>query len=154
MPTLRRALLDWQPDLDDYGDNGLTQADNVIHDADGWHPIHLASSGSFATTGGLAASSATILSIVTKPVGAVGNTFSAWIADQTAPTLQVGIDGVTATTSATGYPLTFTTTSVNQEIYAFDVCEVGGKIVWTVEAQAEDASGTALSIAFAGYMDF
>jgi hypothetical protein len=46
------------------------------------------------------------------------------------------------------------TAATDAEIYAFDVCEYGGNIVWTVEAQATDASATALSYAFCGYMSF
>lgn len=149
---LRVDFLNWRPDAEDVGNDGLTTADNVIHEPEGYKPVHLASSGAFTTV--LAASDATVLSIVAKPVGAQGDLFCAWIADATAPTLCVGINGVTASTAATGHPLTFATASTGQEIFAFDVCEYGGKIAWTVEAQAADASGTALSIAYAGYMDY
>lgn len=142
-------FLNWRPDAEDVDNNGLTKADNVVHDTEGYRPIHIASSGAFST-----AIAATVLSSVAKPVGSQGDTFAAWIVNATAPTLQVGINGSTATTSATGHPLAFATAAVNPEIFAFDVCEYGGKIVWTVEAQAEDASGTSLSIAYAGYMDF
>lgn len=151
---IRVNFLNWRPDSEDVGNEGLSVADNVVHDTEGWKPIHLASTTSFATTGGLAASTATILSLVAKPVGAQGDLFCAWISDQTAYTLHVGINGVTAATSATGFPLTFTSVSTGHEIYAFDVCEYAGKIVWTVEAQAEDASSTTLSAAFAGHMDY
>jgi len=140
--------------MEDVGNDGLTVADNVLHDTEGWKIAHLATTTSFSTTGGLAASNATVLSIVSKPVGAGTDTFSAWITNETNPSLYVGINGVTASTAATGHPLSFTTTSVNHEIYAFDVCEYGGYICWTVEAQAEDAGSTALSVAFAGYMTY
>jgi hypothetical protein len=152
MPRLRLDLTNWRPDLDETTHEGLTKADNVVHDAEGWKPVHLASSGSFATS--LAASEATILSLVALPVGASDDLFCAWIADATQPTLQVGVNGSTATNSNTGHPPTFTTTAVNAEIWAFDVCEYGGKIIWTVEARAEDAGGTTLAMAYAGYMDY
>ena len=142
-------FLNWRPDAEDVGNDGLTKADNVVHDTEGYRPIHLASSGAFST-----AIPQFVLSAVAKPVGSQGDVFAAWITDTTAPSLQVGINGSTATTSATGHPLAFATSAVNPEIFAFDVCEYGGKIIWTVEAQAEDASGTSLSIAYAGYMDF
>ena len=151
---MRVTFLNWRPDAEDVGNDGLTQADNVIHDIEGYRPVHLASAGTFATTGGLAASTATILSIVAKPVGSQGDYLAAWVADATVPTLHVGLNGVTAATTATGYPLAMATAATDAEIYAFDVCEYGGKIIWTVEAQATDASATALSYAFAGYMDF
>jgi len=147
-------FLNWRPDAEDVGLDGLTTADNVIHSTEGYRPVHLASAGSFATTGGLGASVATITSLVAKPVGSQNDYFCAWITDVTNPALHVGLNGVTASTSATGYPLVFTTTASNIEIYAFDVCEYGGKIVWTVEARGEDAGATVLSNAFAGYMTF
>lgn len=147
-------FLNWRPDRDDVANDGLTKAENVIHDVEGYRPAHLASSGTFATTGGLAASDATVLSIIAKPVGSQGDLFCAWVADATTPTLHVGLNGVTATTAATGYPLAMAAAATDAEIFAFDVCEYGGKIVWTVEANATDASATALTYAFAGYMDF
>ena len=149
---MKVTFLNWRPDRDDVGNDGLTKAENVVHDVEGYRPIHLASSGSFATA--VAASDATVLSIVAKPVGSQGDLFCAWVADQTTPTLHVGLNGVTATTSATGYPLAMATAATDAEIYAFDVCEYGGNIVWTVEAQATDAAATALSYAFCGYMSF
>lgn len=149
---MRVKFLNWRPDAEDVGNDGLTTADNVIHDVEGYRPVHLASAGTFATA--LAASDATILSIVSKPVGSQGDQFVAWVADATTPTLHVGINGATAATSATAYPLAMATAATDAEIYAFDVCEYAGKIVFTVEAQATDASATALVYAFAGYMDF
>lgn len=149
---MRIKFLNWRPDAEDIGNDGLTIADNVIHDVEGYRPAHLAST--FATTGGLDATTATILSIVAKPVGSQGDYFCAWVADATTPTLHVGINGVTASTSATGYPLAMATAATDAEIYAFDVCEYAGKIIWTVDARATDASATALSYAFAGHMDF
>ena len=149
---MRIGFLNWRPDAEDVGNDGLTTADNVIHDVEGYRPVHLASSGTFATA--LAASDATVLSIISKPVGSQGDLLCAWVADQTTPTLHVGLNGVTAVTSATGYPLAMATAATDAEIFAFDVCEYAGKIVWTVEAQATDASATALVYAFAGYMDF
>jgi len=146
-------FLNWRPDVDDVGNDGLTKAENVIHDVEGYRPVHLASSGAFTTTGGLAASNATVLSIVAKPVGSTGDLFCAWVAGSP-PKLHVGLNGATATTTATGYPLAMATAATDAEIFAFDVCEYGGNIVWTVEAQGTDASATALSYAFCGYMSY
>lgn len=150
---IKTDFLNWRPDADETFNEGLTIADNVIHETEGWKPAHLASAGSFSTS--VAASDATVLSLVAKPVGAQGDQFCAWLADATLVTLHVGINGATASTSATGYPLQFATAVSSPEIYAFDVCELGGKIVWTVEAQAETTTpATTVSIAFAGYMDY
>ena len=61
MSELRLSFVDWQPDLEDEVNQGLTVADNVLHGIDGYKPSHLGSAGSFATTGGLAASNATVV---------------------------------------------------------------------------------------------
>lgn len=153
---IRVDFLNWRPDQEEFGNQGLTIAENIVHDTEGWKPVFLESANGFATTGGLGASTDdTVLSIVAKPVGSQGDLFCAWLSDSTTPTLHVGINGVTATTAATGYPLAFATAVTNAEIYAFDVCEFAGKIVWTVEAQASTSTpATAVSLAFAGYMDY
>lgn len=157
----RIAFLNWRPDAEDFGNEGLVTADNLVHESEGYKPVHLGSGGSFATTGGLgAATNATVLSLVAKPVGSQGDQLCAWLADMTTPTLHVGVNGVTATTTATGYPLAFSTAYVNSTatpiaIYAFDVCEYAGKTFFTVEARMGTSTPvTTQSIAFAGYMDF
>ena len=154
MSEVRVNFLNWRPDAEDVSNEGMTTADNVIHDVEGYRPVHMASAGAFATTGGLSAGLGTILSIVAKPIGSRGDYFCAWVAQATTPALHVGINGVTASTSATGFPLAMAAAATDAQIYAFDVCEYAGKIVWTVEAKATDASATALSYAFAGHMDF
>jgi len=138
---VRLDFLNYQPDKEDFQNQGLTVATNAIHEPEGWKPVHIGSSGAFATTGGLGASVATVLSIVTKPVGAQGDTFSAWLANDT---LHVGINGVTSTSVTTGYPLSFSTSTSAQEIVSFDVCEFAGKIFFTVEAQQQQFAHTVL----------
>lgn len=156
---MRINFLNWRPDAEDVGNDGLTTADNVIHDVEGYRPVHLASASTFATTGGLGATTDdTVLSVVAKPVGAQGDFFCAWVADSTTPRVHVGLNGVTATTTATNYAngtaVALPAAATDAQIWAFDVCEYGGKILWTVEARGTDAGSTAVSVAFAGYMDF
>jgi len=155
--TERLKFLNWRPDLEDTENDGLTVAQNVIHDVEGWKPVHLGSAGSFVTTGSLAASVANVTAIITKSVGVGNDTFSAWIANNQ---LNVGVNGVTspALTSAggslTGYPLSFSTTGAPQ-ITAFDVCEYAGKIFFVAEAaQLEGAPTTTVSIRFMGHLDY
>ncbi len=153
---MRLNFINWRPDMEDVGNDGLTVADNVIHEPEGYKPIHLASAGGFVTTGGLGASSATILSIVSKQVGAQNDTLSAWVGSDGG--LNIGLNGVTATSPTTGYPLSFNTTlSIGQAaaITVFDVSEYAGKISFQVEAQAQTASpNTTVTLRHAGYMDF
>ncbi len=160
MSEFRFNFLNWAPDLEDTEHDGLTVADNVIHEPEGYKPTYLMSAGAFSTTGGLAASTATVLSIVTKPVGSQDDVFSAWLTGEPA-TIHVGINGVTATAntsaqgSLTGYPLSFSTAGTNGIIYAFDVCESYDKIFFVVEARQNNvAPNTIEAIRHIGYMDF
>jgi len=152
---VRFPFLDWKPDLEDESNQGLTVADNVIHEPEGYKAAHLLSAGSFATTGGLAASGGTILSVVSKKVGPNNDQFAAWITSGTTPALNVGINGVTATSDTTGYPLSFATLGSSQEVVAFDVTEYAGKIFFVVTAiQNEVSPSTTSTLTHAGYMDY
>lgn len=147
---LRKDFLNWRPDAEDFGNEGLTVATNVIHDSEGWKPCPLQSTGAFSTTGGLAS----VTSIVTKRIGPSTDTFSAWLSGDT---LNVGINGVTATSSTTGYPVAFATTGSNQAITFFDTCEIsvstGSALVYFVtEAQQnQGVPSTVAAIRTAGY---
>ena len=152
MSQIRIDFLNFNPDLEDTENQGLTVATNVIHEPEGFKPIHVATSTAFATTGGLGASVHTVVSVVAKPVGAGNDLFSAWIANNT---LHVGINGVTSTSTTTGYPLSFSTAGSSQEIVAFDVTEYAGKIFFVAQAQQTQASPSATGTLMAvGYMDY
>ena len=149
---MRINFLNWNPDLEDENNQGLTVADNVVHEPEGYKPIHLGSAGTFATTGGLAASNATVLSVVAKPVGSADDLLVAWLANGQ---LHVGLNGVTAASDTTGYPLSFATTTVSGEITAFDVCEAYDKIFFIVQGEQVGTSPTAASTrAMVGYMSY
>jgi hypothetical protein len=142
---VRINFLNWQPDMEDFGNEGLVNAQNVVHEPEGYKPVYLASAGVFSTTGGLAS----VSSIVTKPVGSAGDTFSAWLS---ANTLHVGINGATAT-NATGSVISFATTGSSQGISFFDVTEFGDYLVFTVEAQQTQASpATTATLRVMGYL--
>ena len=148
----RLTFLNWRPDAEDVVTDGLTVADNVIHEPEGYKPAHLASAGTFSTTGSLAASVATITSLVSKRVGPWSDQFSAWLSNNT---LNVGLNGVTATSVTTGYPLSFSTAGSSQEITVFDVCEQDGSIFFVVEAsQQEGSPSTVQTLRHIGYMDY
>lgn len=157
----RIAFIDWRPDLEDFGRDGLVVAENVVHEPEGFKPLHLATTTSFATTGGLAASNATVLSIVAQPIGPQDDLLCAWLANVNGePTLYVGVNGVTAATTATGHPLSFRTGTTQPEIQCFDVTEIDGKIVFTVLAQAGEPIGNSAgslatnTVGYTARMDF
>lgn len=148
----RFNFLNWRPDLEDTEHDGLTVAQNVIHDVKGWEPAHLGSAGSFSTTGSLGASVATVTSLVAKGVGPFGAQFCAWLANNQ---INVGVNGITSPATTTGYPLSFSTAGASQAITVFDVCEYAGKIFFTVEAtQTEAIPSTTTIIRHTGYLDY
>jgi hypothetical protein len=157
---LRLNFLNWRPDSEDTDNDGLTVADNMIHESEGYKPVHLGSAGSFATTGGLAASNATVLALIAKPVGSQGDVITAWVSSKATPTLHIGINGVTESGATTGYPLSFSTaytdsTTSPLAIYAFDACEYAGKIFFTVDARmGESSPSTTQTLRFSAYMNF
>ena len=154
MTQIRTEFLNWRPDAEDFGNDGLTKAQNVVHDTEGWRPIHVKTSTSFATTNGLAASAATILSLVAKPIGTQGDLLCAWISSSATPTLNVGQNGITMTSNTTGYPLSFATLGTSHEIYAFDVTETSdGRTFFTVEARQTETGGTVKTLTHCGYLD-
>ncbi len=160
MSELRFNFLNFNPDSEATENQGLTVAQNVVHDTEGYKPIHLGSAGSFATTGGLAASAATIRALVAKPVGSQDDLFCAWLSGTSLLTLNVGLNGVTAAAVTTGYPLSFTNTFISSTatpvaVYAFGVAEIFGKIFFTVEARIGTTGPTTTqALKYSAYMDF
>jgi len=153
MTQVRFDFLNLAPDVEDTENQGLTVAQNVVHDTEGYKPVHLGSAGSFETTGGLAASNATVTSIIAKPVGPGSDLFVAWIANDT---LHVGLNGVTAASTTGGFPVSFSTAGpASQEVVSFDVAELADKIFFTVQIQqTEVAPATTSTLTTTGHMDY
>jgi len=152
MTQVRFDFLNLAPDIEDTENQGLTVAQNVVHDTEGYKPVHLGSTGSFATTGGLAASNATVTSIIAKPVGVGNDLFCAWLAGDT---LHVGLNGVTAASDTTNFPVSFSTSGSSQEIVAFDVAELADKIFFVVQAQQTEAvPSTTATLTTTGHMNY
>lgn len=156
MTKVRVDWLNWRPDLEDTEYEGLTVADNVIHEPEGYKAVHLASAGTFTTTGGLGSTTGYINSVASKPVGAGNDTFSAWVHVATSgasriSTLHVGVNGVTSSTTATGYPLSNTKLAGAESVVSiFDVTEYAGKIFFTAGMINTDSDESIM----AGYLDY
>ena len=149
MSQARINFLNFNPDLEAENNQGLTVANNVIHEPEGYKPAHLATAGSFSQSGGMAS----VTSVVSEPIGSAGDVFSAWIAQN--GNICVGINGNTATTSSTGYPLSFSTVSSGGSFISFfGVCEHAENVYFTVEAFNTQVlpSSTVTSQAFSGYI--
>lgn len=157
MSQVRLNFLNWRPDLEDENHDGLTVADNVIHSAEGFKSIGLFSAGSFSTTGGLGVSNATVRAAAARPVGNGGDYLVAWISGPASGAqLNIGINGVTATSDTTGYPTAVAMASANSfAISVFDVCEAYDKIFFTVRGEGQSTSPSAISEkAMTGYLSY
>lgn len=142
---MRTKFQGFAPDLDDYENPGLTVASNVVHDAEGYKPVTL--DPTFTAT----LSGVTVASVM--PVGAQGDYMAAWVDGNT---LNVGINAVAATTTESGYPLTFSITpaSFRDSINFFDVCELNNNIYFVVQATRQDQQDVNINetLNMAGYM--
>lgn len=49
MSEVRINFLNWRPDAEDIGNDGLITADNVIHDTEGYKQIGLVTNGAVST---------------------------------------------------------------------------------------------------------
>lgn len=140
-------FLNYRPVLEDEVNPGLNVAQNVVHEVEGYKPIHLRSAGAFVT-----AIPPNADACVAKSVGSQGDIFAAWLLSNE---LIVGVNGITSTSVTTGYPLSFSTAGTNRHIYSFDVCEAFGRIFFTVEArQSNSAPATTEALVHSGYLDF
>ena len=138
----RIAFLNWQPDVDDLPNDGLEDCDNVVHEPEGYKPVFLESTGGFSTTGSLTDAD----SIVVKTIGPNLDKFHAWIESDE---IKVGVNG-TEITSTGSTTVSFATSGSNQAVCFFDVAELADQIIFTVEAQQDEAGGTVNSIYLTG----
>jgi hypothetical protein len=139
---IRKDFLEWRPDAEPFGNQGLSKAQNVVHDTEGYKPVYLNSAASFATTGGLQS----VTSIVCKPVGTQGDLMCAWLSNNT---LHIGINGATALNNST--TAAFSTAGSAPAVTSFDVCEYAGNWYVQAEAQQTEAGGTVTSVYAYGY---
>ena len=98
LSNLRLNFLNWRPDQDEWGFDGLIKANNVIHDTEGYKSVKMKTAGAFAT--GNFYSATPMTSIRSMQVRAVGKNFNkiAAIAEDRATTatmadLSIGAEG-------------------------------------------------------------
>ena len=71
---VRSDFLKWQPDQDDFNNPGLTIADNVLHDTEGYKQLLQQTDAAFTTTTVLGGS-ATVQAVNIRPAGVGANRF-------------------------------------------------------------------------------
>lgn len=151
-------FLNWRPDQDEYQLDGLTKAENVVHDTEGYKPVYLKSAGAFST--GIDAAES-VLSVVARQGIWPTTAFTAYIEDndQTTPTLRFGYFYNTgqamyeATWGTTGYPSAhaFATSGASGwAVVAFDVAYLGEKSLHVAVAEQILSTGSTQTVSALG----
>ena len=131
-------LLNWRPDAEDVGNQGLTTCDNVLHQPEGYIPAEEVTGGAFATEPGLGG--ITTVSLMVKPFGALrtpdldNNLVYAQIRGDTLNSLTFGI-GVVGEGDFTSIAMSTVTSYSLTGIKSISVSEIGQTVSIHAEAQ-------------------
>jgi hypothetical protein len=131
-------FLNWNADVREDEHDGLIEAQNVLHQAEGWLPIRRPTASAFSTTSSLNETSITAVQV--KPFGNAGELGAAVIAKETTTTssLKIGVIGVAPFTTVTlGTMASLGAASLT----AFTVSELGQNVVIAAEAEITNTAG-------------
>lgn len=140
MNRVRIDFLNWQPDLEDFNNPGLIEADNVYHQAEGFKEFKSKTASAQATSTAIPTSP----SLIVKSVGTNNQKVVAYLHNATAAGAGYTIDfsiglfssGYTTVANYTTITSsTITSAATSNRVVAFQVCEYGDNIF--VSAQAE-----------------
>ena len=150
MSELKYNFLNWNPDQDDFDNQGMIVADNMIHDTEGFLPVGIQTAGAFSTV----QSAAVIAHAI--PYGNAGQLLHCFL--NTAPgnaqmrlivayespvigAVPIALDVVTSSTLA----------SFPGNITSFSLVDTGSAIFVTAEAEFDAATGTPEILNITGY---
>jgi len=150
MSKVKLDFLNWRPDLEDYDNQGLIEAQNVFHQPEGWKEYKTPTVGAFVTNTALG----TCPSVVIKSVGTNNQRIAAFLHNPVVAGAGATIDfsiGIFSQGYTTiGLYTTYTSSTISSlltgnNVMAFDVCELDGLIFFS--AQAELPTATILNAA-------
>lgn len=161
MSEVRINFLNWRPDAEDIGNDGLITADNVIHDTEGYKQIGLVTNGAVST---LTSSDtlywltgSTVLALQCRQTGTLKDTSGnnkviAYFRDGVTP--EFIVDHLKHT-AASSFNLGGTGGAIvsSQVLSAFQVTELNNTLFVCAEGAGNASSGTAVSVNFTGYVD-
>lgn len=148
---VRINFLNWRPDQEPLNNDGMTEADNCIHDTEGYKPIRVQTEGAFETAGPLGTLDlGNMKALQVRPVGIGGDLIYCGVSDPggggTLISTQVGFVGQATVLSSLA--LTGPLLSANAvRIKSFSVAEMENFIGVTAVISAEAAGGTATAVA-------
>jgi hypothetical protein len=152
LSEIRRDFLNWNPDADAFGNEGLVTADNVIHDAKGYKQICKQTVNAFNTLNYYAATP--LVSVRAMQVRAIGDrkNLIAAIAQDKATTVSMAEISIGAAGDAAPFTTLSTATLLSDSsivVKSFSLAELGvGAFVAcaTFDADLLDGSSTVYSI--------
>ncbi len=145
MSLIKLDFLNFQPDQDDWNNQGLIEADNVIHTPEGYISYKSIPGASFVADTNLG----TTPSLVIRPVGTGEQVAIAYLHDATAAgagfTIQFSIGLMDSNYSTLGSYTTYTSSTITSaytgnNVAAFDVCELGDVLFFTAQAELPTAT--------------
>lgn len=153
----RFQFLNWRPDLEDTEFEGLTVADNVVHDVEGWKEVQFVTDGAVSTLVSSSiyfASGQTIGAMQVRQLGnlfdtSINNKVAAYTRDGSTPNFVVDFFNTT-TPASTGISNAITSAHA---VTAFQSAELNKVIVVCAQATGTAASGTSVSLNITGYTD-
>ena len=159
MSEIRLNFLNWRPDMEPSGHDGLTEADNVLHDTEGYKQLRVATSGAAATA---AASANTLGSVQVRQLGSKQDTsednkMACYLVvanpSGVGVRIQVGSSTFNSESTLTASAGTAHPVATGGAITAFEVCELNDYVFITAQGEGEAAGGTALSGNVTAYME-
>ena len=161
MSFVKFDFLNWQPDLEDWNNPGLTIAENVFHSEEGYLAYSSFTGGAFVADTNIG----TTPSIVARPVGTGEQIAVAYLHNATAAgagfTIQLSIGLMNSQYATLANYTTYTSSTVStsytgNNLVAFDVCELNDTLFFTAEAQLDtitalNAGAPTITINATGY---
>lgn len=133
---IRFSFADWAPDLDDFGNEFLTVADNVIHDTEGYKEVNIVTAGALGTQGGLG----TVISMRALPIGTAGQTLKCWLEQISGPALSLRV-GVSVVSTLDQVDSATLTSAGGGAITSFSVVDTDDALFITAEAAVDTLAG-------------
>lgn len=160
MQQVRLNFLNWRPDSEASGHDGLVKASNVLHDSEGYKQFKLATAGAASTALSFSGNvtDVQVRQIGSKQDSSIANKIHCILESRLAsgyaqvwlyPPNLTGSDATVATLTMAGGT---TATLSGGEITALEVCEMEDYVFITAEAKGNAALATEMSARLTAYM--
>lgn len=152
MSKFRFDFLNWRPDAEDYSNDGLVTADNLLHSEEGYKQVLQQTATSFLEESPLFGGNSTV-SVKARPFGFSGELAVAYIHNPTVTTtsLRIGVKGNVAFTATTMGTLASIGAA---RIISFSTCEFAQAVVIAAQAEASLLAGGTTTYPLCGTIEY